>query len=116
MEISRRKFLRTLGVGAVVAAYSGCKKKHLHVGPADIRFIEEPKEFWERVDSYVDNSLENGFSFDFTRVNKGSLEFKDAKDIGGEEYFLDAQNYVFDSNFAGQTKRFNLVGLRRNNQ
>ncbi len=103
--LSRRNFLKLASIAAL-GSLAGCKKKgKIKVGPAQYIFEDEPKEFWEDVSPYVNNTLEGGFAFDL-----GELNLENKLNINGEEHFLDAQGTGINS----QDKIFTITDVKRN--
>ncbi len=111
--ISRRDFLKSsAGLVGLLAAGQGCKNHHLSIGPLKIVFLEEPETPWEDVDPYIDNSLENGFSFDFRDLKGQGTAFGNLVEIDNELYALDAHGYTFTQRFNDQEKQFTITSLR----
>ena len=119
MNPSRRSFLKAVGTAGLVTLLSnaGCKKKRHRRNffePMHTVFLENEVESWEDASQYIDNTLENGFAFDFTDITPNGLEFKDIRKTGDEYHALDAQGFTFDSEFNGQTKTFTINSLKWN--
>ena len=105
-RISRRIFLGALGsaVASNILLESGCKRhttRTLRLNP--IIFLDEKKAFWEDVSPYTDNSLKNGFAFDFGE----GIKFQEIINYGKEKHFQDAIGTVFSHN----DKSFTLTDL-----
>lgn len=62
----------------------------------------------EKVYRYVDNSLENGFAFDFDE----GLRFDEVAETPSGNYMIDAIGYSFDFPEHGESKRFTITSLR----
>ena len=115
----RRKFLTQSVASLAGLAILGCKKgrksRRTEKG-FDIVFLKDYRPDERDLSKFIDNTLENGFSFDFTSIDKNGLVFSQIENDGDKWYARDAQGYNILTDFEGIEKTWTIKAVQGDNR